>query len=44
LEASTTDLGTEMTNMIMAQKAYGMNSEVLKTTDQMLQTITQGTW
>jgi len=38
LEASTTDLGTEMSNMILAQKAYGMNSEVLKTADQMLQT------
>ncbi len=44
LEASTTDLGTEFTNMIMAQKAYGLNSEVLKTADQMTQTITQGTW
>jgi len=38
LESSTTDLGTEMTNMIMAQKAYGMNSEVFKTADQMSQT------
>lgn len=38
LETSTVDLGTEFTNMIMAQKAYGMNSEVLQTADQMLQT------
>ena len=38
LESSTTDLGTEMTNMILAQKAYGMNSQVIKTADQMVQT------
>ena len=38
LESSTTDLGTEMSNMILAQKAYGMNSEVFKTGDQMTQT------
>lgn len=38
LETSTVDIGTEFTNMILAQKAYGMNSEVLKTADQMTQT------
>lgn len=38
LESSTVDIGTEFTNMILAQKAYGLNSEVMKTADQMTQT------
>ena len=38
LESSTVDLGTEMGNMILAQKAYSMSSEVMKTADQMMTT------
>ena len=38
LESSTVDLGTEMGNMILAQKAYSMSSEVMKTADQMTTT------
>ena len=38
LETSTTDLGTEMANMIVAQKAYSMSSKVVQTADQMIQT------
>jgi len=44
LESSTTDLGKEMTNMILAQKAYTLNSQVLQTANQMTQSVTQGTW
>lgn len=38
LESSTTDMGTEMSNMILAQKAYSMSSEVLQTANQMMTT------
>ena len=39
LETSTVDLSTEFSNMILAQKAYSMNSQTLQTADKMLQTV-----
>ncbi len=41
LENSTTDLGTEFTNMIIAQRAYSATSKVITTADQMLDDLVQ---
>jgi len=38
LEQANVDAVTEITNLITAQRAYEMNSKVITTTDQMLQT------
>ncbi len=40
-EASNVDSVTEISNLIVAQRAYEMNSKVLTTADQMLQTANQ---
>ena len=40
-EASNVDPVTEITNLIVAQRAYEMNSKVISAADQMLQTTTQ---
>ncbi|OON98223.1 MAG: hypothetical protein ATN36_01260 [Epulopiscium sp. Nele67-Bin005] len=37
LEASNVDVATEMVNLIIAQRAYEMNSTAIKTSDEMLQ-------
>ena len=36
LEASTTDLATELSNMIVTQRSYEANSKVMSTTSDML--------
>jgi flagellar hook protein FlgE len=41
LEASTVDLSTEFTNLIIAQQAYDASSKVISTADQMTQTLLQ---
>jgi flagellar basal-body rod protein FlgG len=41
VESSNVDIVTEMTNLITAQRAYEMNSKVVKTTDDMLTTLGQ---
>ena len=41
VETSNVDIVSEMTNLITAQRAYEMNSKVVKTTDDMLQTVGQ---
>jgi flagellar basal-body rod protein FlgG len=41
LETSNVDVVQEITNLIRAQRAYEMNSKVIETTDQMLQTTSQ---
>lgn len=41
LESSNVDVVQEITNLIRAQRAYEMNSKVIETSDQMLQTMTQ---
>lgn len=41
LEASNVDVVTELTTLITAQRSYEMNSRVISTSDQMLQTLTQ---
>jgi flagellar basal-body rod protein FlgG len=41
LESSNVDIVEEMVNMITTQRAYEMNSKVVSTADQMLQTISQ---
>ena len=41
VEASNVDPVTEITNLISAQRAYEMNSKVITTADQMLQTTNQ---
>ncbi len=40
LETSNVNVVQEITNLITAQRAYEMNSKVIETSDQMLQTIT----
>ena len=40
-EASNVDAVTEISNLIVAQRAYEMNSKVITTADQMLQTANQ---
>jgi len=42
LEASNVDPVKEITELISAQRAYEMNSKVIKTADEMASTITQG--
>jgi flagellar hook protein FlgE len=39
LEASTTDLADEFTNMIITQRAYSANTKVITTADQMLEEL-----
>lgn len=41
LEKSNVDVVAEITSLISAQRAYEMNSNVISTSDEMLQTITQ---
>jgi len=41
LETSNVDVVQEITNLIRAQRAYEMNSKVIETSDQMLQSTTQ---
>jgi flagellar basal-body rod protein FlgG len=41
VESSNVDIVSEMTNLITAQRAYEMNSKVVKTTDDMLSTLVQ---
>ena len=41
LEQSNVDSVTEMTNMITAQRAYEMNSQVISTSDEMMGVVTQ---
>jgi len=36
LEASTTDIAEEFTNMIITQRAYSANTRVITTADEML--------
>ncbi len=42
LEISNVDAVVELTTLITAQRAYELNSRVIRTTDEMLQAITQG--
>ena len=39
-EQSTTDVATELTNLIQTQRAYSSNAKVVQTTDEMLQETT----
>jgi len=41
LENSNVNIVEEITNLIAAQRAYEMNSKVISTSDEMLQTVTQ---
>ena len=41
LETSNVDIVNEITNLITAQRAYEMNSRVIKTADEMLTTVSQ---
>ena len=41
LEASTVDLSTEFTNLIITQRAYSAASKIITTADQMLQELIQ---
>jgi flagellar basal-body rod protein FlgG len=41
LEMSNVNVVTEVTNLISAQRAYEMNSKVIESSDEMLQTVTQ---
>jgi flagellar hook protein FlgE len=41
LETSTVDLGTEFTNMIVAQRAYSANTKIITTVDDMLNELVQ---
>ena len=41
LEQSNVDLATELTDMIIAQRAYQANTKVIKTSDDLLQQLTQ---
>ena len=41
LETSNVNPVTEITNLIVAQRAYEMNSKVIKASDEMLQTVAQ---
>jgi flagellar basal-body rod protein FlgG len=41
LEASNVNVVSEITSLITAQRAYEMNSKVIKTTDEMMQTTSQ---
>ena len=39
LEASTVDIGTEFTNMIVVQRAYSASTKIITTADQMLEEL-----
>lgn len=39
-EGSTTDVATELTNLIQTQRAYSSNAKVIQTVDEMLQETT----
>ncbi|HUC67252.1 MAG TPA: flagellar basal-body rod protein FlgG [Stellaceae bacterium] len=41
LETSNVDIVSEITNLITAQRAYEMNSKVIQSSDQMMQTLNQ---
>ena len=41
METSNVNVVQEITNLITAQRAYEMNSKVIKTTDEMMQTVGQ---
>ena len=41
LESSTVDLSTQLTNLIVAQQAYGANSKLLTVADRLLQQLDQ---
>ncbi|MBF1029244.1 MAG: flagellar basal-body rod protein FlgG, partial [Lachnospiraceae bacterium] len=41
LEGSNVNVATEMVNLIVAQRAYEMNSTSIRTTDEMMQTANQ---
>lgn len=41
LEGSNVDTSTELTNLLVAQRAYQFNSKIASTTDNMLESITQ---
>ena len=41
IESSNVNVVTEITNLITAQRAYEMNSKVIDTANQMMQTTTQ---
>jgi len=41
LETSNVNVVSEITNLISAQRAYEMNSKVIQTSDQMMQTLSQ---
>ena len=41
VEGSNVNVVTEITNLITAQRAYQMNSQVVTAADQMLQTLTE---
>ncbi|MFN8722370.1 MAG: flagellar basal-body rod protein FlgG [Rhodospirillales bacterium] len=41
LETSNVNMVAEITNLISAQRAYEMNSKVIRTTDEMMTTVTQ---
>jgi flagellar hook protein FlgE len=41
LEQSNVDLGTELTNMIVAQRAFEANTKVVTAVDQMLNMLDQ---
>jgi flagellar basal-body rod protein FlgG len=40
LEGSNVQVVTEMVNMIMAQRAYEINSKAIQTSDEMMSTVT----
>ena len=40
IETSNVNVVTEITNLITAQRAYEMNSQVITTSDDMLSTLT----
>ena len=41
LESSNVDLSSQLTDMVIAQRAYQSNTKTITTTDEMLQTLTQ---
>ena len=41
LESSTVDLASELTSMIVAQRAYEANSKVLQASSDLLKTVDQ---
>jgi flagellar hook protein FlgE len=41
LEASTVDLASEFTNLIITQRAYSASARIVTTADQMLQELEQ---